>query len=201
MQAFCAGSNLRISMELPGCPKFIRRCLNIVEGLDQEVRGTFMSDIVTMGADADAVKVSPVQKPITLDTDIQAALESRLTSEGSSVSTTLKVFDHPKLNISGLRFSEYSTTKGNGTIFFQPTGTVELVPAVIRRIFCLQPNALSIDAGQVFLAVHRFRPSTMNDPFAFCKDYGASLWEEETSDDVEVIRTTQHICHANQQKW
>jgi hypothetical protein len=207
MQAFCAGSNLRISMELPGCPKMIRRCLNIVEGLDQEVRGTFMSDIITMGADvdadadADAVEVSPVQKAITLDTDIQTALETRLISESGSVSTAFKVSDYPKLNISGLRFSEYNTTNGNGTIFFQPTGTTELVPAVIRRIFCIQPDEPSIHAGQIFLAIHRFRPSTTNDPFAFCKDYGASLWEKETSDDVEVIRVTQRICHANQQNW
>jgi hypothetical protein len=203
MQAFCAGANLRVSMELPGCPKILQRCLKIVQsGLSQELRGTLMSDILTLTGGTDTPL--PTQKEIKLDADVRMALESLIASEGISISTS-DIFHHPKLDIGGLRYTELKTTKGNGTIFFRPTGATDLVPGAIRQIFSLPSNTPTLDGHIVFLAVHRFLPkhesSTTNDPFIHFKDYGASLWDRETASQVEVIRSTQDICHGNQLKW
>jgi hypothetical protein len=187
-------------MELPGCPKILERCMSIMQKESrQETRGTLMTDIITMGEDE--IISLPNQKQITLDADIRAALGACLMSEGTTLPLDLKTFDYPKLIISGLRFSSHDTTKGNGTIFFQPIGMTELVPAIILQIFSLQRDAQSSADGQVFLAVDRFLPTTLDDPFKSYGAFGASLWDEQTRGEVEVIRPNQRIYHANQQTW
>jgi hypothetical protein len=201
METFCAGSNLRVSLELPGCPSILARCLNIVQKrLGQEVRGTLMSDISILDSRANGTLPAPGRR-VTLDLDIRMALEERLISEAFPPSTVTEAHSYADLKINGLQYADKNTTEGNGIIFFRPTGAQDLVPAVIRQMFSI---GASSDA-EVFLAIHRYLPveesDTLENPFKQNPDHGLSLWQSQTNQSVEVIRSTQDICHGNQCVW
>jgi hypothetical protein len=201
LETYCAASNLRVGLELPGCPSILKRCLGIIQKrLGQELRGTLMSDIFTLGAKTDTTLPAGGQR-VDLDPDIRVALAERLTSEGSPSLKTSEAHSYATYKINGLRYAERNIAEGNSIIFFRPTGAQDLVPAVIRRIFAFPSEDASIP--QVFLAIHRYLPieESFDDPFKLDSDLGMSLWQSQTDRRVEVIQCSQDICHGNQRPW
>jgi hypothetical protein len=206
MEEFSAGSNLRLSMERPGCPQILERCMPIVRAnLDQEVRGTLMSSENPLDDHMDAVpSVKKRRKNKTkLEDEIHDALEAHLRSEGN-LSMATDAINHSQYETGSRRYAPRDANLRNSVIFFQPRGEEELVPGIIRRIFTIQ-NDSSPTGQDVFLAVHRYHPldgsESFENPFADFPDYGASFWREQLRDEVEVIWSTQNICHGNQRHW
>jgi hypothetical protein len=187
-------------MQLPGCPRVVKKCLEIVEGtLRPACQGTLTLDIMTMaGVDN---PLPDMGKKQTLDDDIHRAINALLISEGSQPTSTTEAINYPKVKIGGLSYSNSQSTPADSYIFFRHRQEADPVPAAIREIL-LFPADAPPDLQHVFLLIQKYRPYPLSEsPFATHPGSRLGLWSSAMVDTINVIRPSQDICHAIQRKW
>jgi hypothetical protein len=199
MGSFCAASNLRVFLQRPGCPEALDDCGPIMEKcFDSDTRGTLLSDIRALGNDIQPHRTevpAGSHKVVELSEETRDAFESLVLSEGQKADSHVIV--HPRCTIGGLQYTDY-TAGPDSIIFFSPRNSRERVPAIIREIF-----SLPFAERDTFLVIQRYLPLVPSEahPFVQWTDFGAGLWSMTMSKEIEVIRTSQSVCHANQRKW
>jgi hypothetical protein len=176
-------------------------------------RGTLMSDIRTLDSninpifeddaieqDLDEEKLKP------LDPETYNALVTfSSTKDGCGWTPRKDALLHTRYRIRGLQYTRSTAGKKDSVIFFQPKAGGPLVPGVIRQIFSLpRVNPEGNKTRGILLAVQRYKSLAdidhIRDPFKRFTDFGAGLWHEKM-DRLEIITTTQKICHAIWRQW
>ena len=101
----------------------------------------------------------------------------------------------------GVLYTDFHTNLNHSIIYFRCEANSQLVPAQIRCIFTHKRRHVDGDLIQeVFLAVHAYLPSD-NTPFAPFPEFRAAIFHREPAPQVQVIRSKQVHCHANQRPW
>jgi hypothetical protein len=108
---------------------------------------------------------------------------------------------HDQFHQDGVLFTDFRTNLNHSVIYFRREGDSQLVPAQIRCIFKHDRRDVNGDLIQeIFLAVHAYLPED-NTPFASFPDFRAAIFHREPAPQVQVIRSKQVHCHANQRPW
>jgi hypothetical protein len=186
--------------------------LNSIYG--QDTRGTLMNDIRTLDSnmkdipeensvnywDYDEAKFKP------LDEETYKALVTFATTNNADGWTPRKdALLHTQCMIRGLQYKRSTAGKRDSVIFFQPSADAPLIPGIIWQIFSLpRANPDGLKTQGMLLAVQRHKPlvatERIHDPFTRFEDFGAGLWHSAT-DKVEIITSSQKICHAIHRRW
>lgn len=137
------------------------------------------------------------KKAKALDPEIRNALESMDATGYLGVRSTDKAVHHQHATIGGLRYRGSPNHKE--LVFFRANDGQNWLPATIRQIFSLP---VTNGAAVTLLAIHRLttKPPNVHDPFQRWKDFGASVWGNE-SEKLEIIKATDDICPGNKQRW
>lgn len=198
LETFCANATLRTFLQRPGVPNILQRFEPILEssfGLDQ--RGTLMSDIRELQLEADRTDTSSESRT-QLDKDVRSALRKYLLDNGYTGPVPYEAKTHPRHRINGLMYAVNTANKRDSFVYYSDARTSGLVPAVIRQIFTVSSTDQS---NGTFLAVQKFLPKTIPDPFDRYPEFGARLWSIDLDPSIFVICATQKICHGIQRKW
>lgn len=215
LKSFCAAANLRALVQSDRCPDIIRSCSHLLdECYGQDQRGTLMNDLRILDYslndhssqveswDYEQDKFEPLEK-VVYDALITFADSHR--TDGWTVHSQA-VF-HKQHKIRGLQYAEMTaggknTRARHSTIFFQPEGSGQLVPGVVRKIFSIPRKQNGIESRALFLAVHRYKPlpDHVDDPFKRYEEFRSSLWSDERSS-LEIVIPSQKICHATFCQW
>jgi hypothetical protein len=193
MNTFCAASELKMSLQRPGCPQILQQCIPVLEAcFPDRKQGTLMHDIQALAVPADEGVTDT--KTVELARDIREAY-TRLTRRHDS-----KFLEHQRYTVRGAEFATRHTSQRNSTIFYRPSGAPDWVPGVIRTIFS------PVGSNEtVFFAVHRHSPACWQagekDPFAAFPDFGAGIWSKATQDEVEFVLSTQQVYAAYLRTW
>ena len=147
-----------------------------------------MHDIHTLDQEEHAKKVKV--KEVDLEEDIHSAF--KLYKKEKQLKW---VNQYVHYDINGRGFAMENTTPWNSIIFYQPLNEQILVPAVIRQIFS------PVSKGdQIFITVHRYQ-EVEDSTFKSYTDFGAGIWLQERSLQVEIVPITQRIYAANRWQW
>jgi hypothetical protein len=209
MKSFCEASNLRsILQNSGGWSDRLKICAPVFQKwFGDDHRGTLMSDIrsfssnISNTADSEPENFAS-QKLESLDTDIQDALVAQTEEPRYQHG---KAFVQKRITHRGLQYASYDTTRRDSIIFFQPKPGYSLVPGTIRKIFSmpLKDPGSAISTQSHFLAVHRYEsiPDNVEDPFRRYPDFGASLWSQNVSKQVEIVDLSRKFCHGICRNW
>lgn len=204
LKAFCAASNIKAFVHQPGCPSVLKECGKLLEEyFGGDTRGTLLHDIHTLKAlgSLDENPAMGKTRTSTLDNELYCVLS--VASEGFSDELpgwklSRQVQLRPRLSIRGVQFADSSTTARNSVVFFQPALDGASIPGVIRQIFIVEGEGGS---QHYLLAIHRYAPATIPDPFVRYQDFGAGLWSQALQEQVEIVPASRKLSHAIQREW
>jgi hypothetical protein len=209
VNSFCATANLQSFVDGPSCLNYLAFCAPIIEQCyGQDNCGTLMSDMHTLRnveetSDTENTTWCYDSKDLRpLENDVYNALVTKGVAT-SGITLGQNVVPHPRYKFAGLQYTPFHVHKKDSTIFFKEPGGQALIPGRIRNIFSV-PRRL--DSGviekNVFFAIHRHREvgEGVSDPFKEFEGFGASVWSS-TFHDVEVIQSTDIVCHGILRPW
>jgi hypothetical protein len=142
-----------------------------------------------------------------LDVDVYQALTAFLLAPRGASAASARPFIcrevafHHEVHQNGVVYTDFCTNRNHSMIYFHRDHDCQSVPAQIRSIF---RHKRRDEKGQliddIFLAVHEYVPSD-DTPFASFPDFRAAIFHREPAPQVQVIRSKQVHCHANQRPW
>ena len=103
----------------------------------------------------------------------------------------------PSIWINGAQITTRRKNKSNSAVFFHSLLDQSLVPGHVEFI-------RTGSQGQDWLVLRRFKSllkHRLDDPFRDYPEFGAELRSTETSDELEIIPTTQSVFHSISQPW
>lgn len=204
LKAFCAASNIKAFVHQPGCPPILKQCADFMaECFGNETRGTLMNDIRTFEG------LKPPEHSIKRKDRKTVPLEEELFRALSEMSVSFseelpgwrlcnKVELLPRHTIRGVHFANFNTTARNSLVFFKPTPDATAIPGVIRQIFIVDGEE---ETEHHLLAIHRYLPPTVPNPFVYFQDFGAGIWSKQLAENVEIVPVFRRLAHAIQREW
>ena len=209
LKSFCAAANFKALLQRTNNPVFAD-CAAVIQRATREgqpeARGTTRNYSAGVGQSCDlcASKKKLVPKCVRL------ALQDKhgqFCAEIPEWSLPTEAFFHRRFTVRDLAYSTGANSSRESTIFFQPSGSERIVPGIIREIFSVP--ARSKNGGAVctesFFAIQVFQEYKQSnvgaDPFSAHADFGACLWSAKMAEKLQIICTTQRVCHAAYRKW
>jgi hypothetical protein len=142
------------------------------------------------------------QKSKSLDTDIRDALVAQTKEPRYQHG---KAFVQKEIIHRGLQYASYDATQWDSIIFFQPKPGSSLIPGTIRKIFSIpiKDPGNTVSTQSRFLAMHRYEntPDNVEDPFCRYPGFGALLWSQNVSKQVEIVDLSWKFCHGICRNW
>ena len=186
------------------CPDIIKQCKPLIQkAYDTNRRGTIMEDMriiestINSGIGGNVTQPYEEKKAKALDPEIRNVLQAMQSTGFLDVSSTDNAIHHQHVTIAGLKYR--GSPRHKELIFIRSSDVQTWLPATVRQIFSLPARD---GTAVVLLAIHRLSaaPSGMKDPFERWKDFGASVWGNE-SETLEIVKATDGICPGNKRPW
>ena len=205
MKTFCRRSNLVSFLSCDESPPLLKQAW---ASMQKRIKVDDLDSASSSEQGSASVKSKGSQYG-ALDTETHCALIKILScSRGLDATSgdgciSQEALFHGHIQLGGILYSDFHTNLNHSIIYARRNAGADApsVPAQIRSIFTHKhrdtKNQLIED---VFLAIHEYVPSD-NTPFIAFPDFRAAIFHREPASAVQVIRSKQVHCHANQMPW
>ena len=205
MTTFCRRSNLVSFLSGEECPALLKNAWAVMQRyLDpKDLDSAFISKQNPPSCESHGSNYS------NLDVDIYHAFTTLLScSRGRGVSVasakphiSREVLLHSRFHLDGVLYTNFRTNINHSIIYFHRDSHSQSAPAQIRAIFTHKRRSVTDElVEEVFLAIHEYMPAD-NTTFLSFPDFRAGIFKREPAPVVQVIRSMQIHCHANQRPW
>lgn len=210
LNSFCAASNFKSLLQRTDNPVFAECATAVQRATRERLPGAPWTASQQPSEDTDKSCNRHLSKKQPVSNRLRSALQNiheRLCAEIPGWSLPAEAYFYKRYTMHDIVYCTGASSNRDSTIFFQPSHGTYTMPGIVREIFSVP--VMGENRGplrsETFFAIQAFKEceisDSVNDPFFAHKDFGASLWSTKMADELQVIRTTQRVCHAIYRKW
>lgn len=206
--SFCAAANLKALLLRGSDIPAVNQCAKEVDKIAELFSPDKNFAEASPGRGHDARDKE--RKAESLHPDIRAALlakEYALKLRIDGWTTPTQAIRHRRITVGGFEFTNFTESRSMGSIFFRLDDSQILTPGRIQDIFTVE--TLSHDGVRredVFCAVKRQRGQPQSVPctpsmLGVFQEFGAHIWLSDLSDQLDIILSTDVLCHSIGRSW
>lgn len=202
MESFAASANLKALLQRTDNSEILQQCAATIE----TVAARHGSGLL----DTDAERKQSHSESSDRSKPLPAQVSSSFSAAEAGLSTRISNWSTPKSGMSlkrvfvnGVKFCSVEGSRKDSAVFFQPLGSESCVPGVIKAIFKIPLHNEDCIHDPIFFIVARYHdaPTSTFNPFASHPGFPAIICSDELSNTLEVLPTTNFICHSISRPW